>query len=191
MKVLVNSTPIALWQDIIHEAETACAATLPQELEAYVVFLLIRYMDKPELSKRIVAHQLLEGLHASLKHRDAALLGVGDTCLLFSGLFPGIAEKRLVKVSYFVNMGRSAYDAVSKTSNDIYSLLAQQFVIIMDILQSIRDFAQNVPALMPIQAYDLWNEAGSRRALRILRQYTQASPVSRLSKDDTCIFKLK
>lgn len=189
MKVLVNSTPVALWQDIVHEAETACATSLSHELEAYVVFLLMRYMDKPEISKRIVALHLLEGLHA--KERDVALLGVGDTCLLFSGLFPGMAEKRLVKISYFVNMGRSAYDAVSKTSNDIYSLLAQQFVVIMDILQSIRDFARNVPALMPIQAYDLWNEAGSQRALRILRQHTRATPVSMLSKEDTCIFKLK
>jgi hypothetical protein len=189
MKVLVNSTPIALWQDVVHQAETACATTLPHEVEAYVVFLLMRYMDKPELSKTIVAQQLLAGLQA--RQREQALSGVGDTCLIFSGLFPGVAEKRLVKISYFVNMGRSAYDAVSKTSNDIYSLLAQQFVAIMDILQSIRDFALNVPALKPIQAYEQWNEVGSQRALRILRQHTQGSPVSRMSRDDTCIFKLK
>jgi len=28
---------------------------------------------------------------------------------------------------------------------------------------------------MPIEAYDLWNEAGSQRALRILKSYTHSS----------------
>jgi hypothetical protein len=187
MKVIMNSTPAALWQTIIHEAEIACATTLPAELEAYVVMLMMRYMDKPELAKEVIATQLLEGLNQRAGQRTEALQRVGDICLLFSGLFPGVAQKRLVKISYFINLGRGAYATVSRTSNDLYFTLAQQFVAIMDILQSA---SQQAPALMPIQAYELWNECGSQRALRVLKQYTQATPLS-INNTQDCIIKLK
>jgi hypothetical protein len=190
MKVIVNSTPVALWQTIIHEAEIACALTLPQELEAYVVMLMLRYMNKPELAQEVMATLLMEGLNQGASKREATLQKVGDTCLLFSGLFPGIAEKRLVKISYFINIGRGAYATVSKTSNDLYAMLADQFVSIMDILQSVGQYAHRHPDLLPIQAYDLWNECGSQRALKVLKQYTQATPFS-INNNQPCIIKLK
>ena len=176
MKVIVNSTPIALWQHVIQEAECACNVSLPHDLEAYVVMLMLRYMDKPQIAQEILATKLLEGLNQSVRKREASLLEVGDTCLLFSGLFPGLAAKKLVKISYFINLGRGAYTTVSKGGNDLYAMLATQFVAIMDILQTIGQNAAHSPELMPLQAYDLWNESGSRRALKILKQYTQATP---------------
>ena len=191
MKVLVNSTPAALWQNIIHEAEMANSTILPQELEGYVVMLMLRYMNKPELAREIIATQLLEGLNDSPAKRESSLQKVGDTCLLFSGLFPGIAAKRFVKVSYFINVGRDAYSTVSKTSNDIFSHLSQQFVAIMDVLQSMCQYAQHFPELKPLQAYELWTECGSKRALKVLNQYTRATPVIRRDDNDPCIIKLK
>jgi hypothetical protein len=88
MKVLTHSTPVALWQEIVHEAEAACETTLQHELEAYLVFLLSRYINKPEIAKLTMATELMQALQSSRTTRDAALQGVGDTCLLFSGLFP-------------------------------------------------------------------------------------------------------
>jgi hypothetical protein len=191
MKVLVNSTPVALWQNIIHEAELANSIILSHELEAYVVMLMLRYMDKPELAREIIATKLLEGLNNTPAKRESSLQKVGDICLLFSGLFPGLAEKRLVKISYFINIGRGAYATVSRTSNDIFSLLSQQFVAIMDVLQSIGQYAQHFPELLPLQAYELWTECGSKRALKVLNQYTRAAPIVTLNNDGPCIIKLK
>jgi hypothetical protein len=60
----------------------------------------------------------------------------------------------------------------------------------MDILQSIR--IQNLPDLKPIEAYDLWNDAGSKRALKVLNQYSKATPVSVMLNDSgPCIIKIK
>src|SRR5579872_6449634 len=114
MKLLLNSTPLALWHDIIHEAENTCAISLKEELESYLVFLLMRYTNKPEAIRRVVAADFLEGLSFNPKQRALALQTVGDNCLIFSGLFPKIAQKRLVKISYFVKMGQSAYIAISR-----------------------------------------------------------------------------
>lgn len=192
MKLLTKASPLELWQSIVHEAEIACSIQLQAELEDYLVFLLIRYTDKPEIAQKIIATGFLEGLQThSPKSRELSFQTLGDTCLLFSGLFPGIAEKRLVKISYFVNLGRSAYAIVSKTNHDIYSALASEFVGLMDVLQATRHYAQ-YPDLMPLAAYELWSEVGSQRALHVLKQYTAATPISLKSLEPgTCLIKIK
>ncbi len=177
MKVLVNSTSMAAWHEIIHEAEANCAIVLTEETEAYLVFLLMRYLEKPEIVKQVMAEEFLEGLQLAAGQREQILRGVGDKCLLFSGLFPKMAERRLVKISYFVNLGQSAYATLARTRYDLYASLARQFVTLMDVLQSIRSDTRDFPDLLPLQAYDLWNETGSKRALKVLNQYTQAIPM--------------
>lgn len=132
----------------------------------------MRYTNKPEVIKKILALEFLQGVDLTPAKRTLALQEVGDKCLLFAGLYPNIAAKRLVRISYFVNMGQAAYVRISKKSNDLYELLSTQFVSLMDVLQSIRLYSKKYPDLLPIQAYELWNDTGSRRALSILRQYT-------------------
>lgn len=178
MKLLTSSTPIALWRDIIHDAEAACDVPLNEELESYLVFLMVRYTDKPEIIKKIVATDLLQGIHLSQNQRDLALQEVGDRCLLLSGLFPFLMQKRLVKMSYYVDLGRGAYDTISKKEDDLYQLLAKQFVQLMDVLQCVRNYSQDFPDLLPIQAFELWNETGSQRAFNLLKQYTSGIPLS-------------
>ncbi|MCD6038866.1 MAG: hypothetical protein K0S27_266 [Gammaproteobacteria bacterium] len=177
MNILVNSTAVALWYEIIHEAEKSCAITLNKEIESYLVFLMMRYLTQPEVVKHIMAHEFLAGMQSSAAQRQLALQGVGDKCLLFAGLFPNLAEKRLVKISYFVQLGQSAYNVLARSRHDIYALLGKQFVTLMDILQSVRQHTYGCPDLLPLQAYDLWNETGSRRAFSILKQYTSATPL--------------
>ena len=175
MGLLINSTSLILWQDVIKYAENRCSITLEEELETYLISLLVRYTNKPDIAKHIVATAFLEALQKREPHqRHLCLQHVGDQCLLFSGLFPRIIEKRHVKISYFVDLGRSAYAALSNKTNDLYGSLAIQFVVLMDVLQSIRHSSD----LLPLEAYDQWAEVGSRRALKILQEYTaQALPI--------------
>lgn len=168
MGLLTGNTPL-LWQDLVKHAEDRCAITLQEELEAYLVTLLSRYTNRPEVAKQIFATAFLEALSLSESQRHVSLQHVGDQCLLFAGLFPRVAQKRLVRVSYFVDLGRSAYAAISNKTNDIYDLLALQFVVLMDVLQSLREPPH---PLMPIEAYEQWQEIGSKRALKILQEYS-------------------
>lgn len=179
MKLLVNSTLTGLWHDIIHEAEAACTIFLKEEIEAYLVFLLARYVNKPQIVKQIIAKEFMEGLKHSHHHHQRALAmqEVGDKCLIFSGLFPQIAEKRLVKISYFVNIGQASYESISHKSTDLYGMLARQFVPLMDVLQSIRRYTKDMPDLQPLQAYELWDEVGSTRAFQVLSQNSLVAPV--------------
>ena len=171
MNILTNSTSTALWHEIIHEAESTCRITLEEDIESYLVFLLMRYTNKPELLKQIIALEFLEGINAKPAKQRLTLQEVGDKCLLFAGLYPNMADKRLVKISYFVNLGQACYVRISQKNDDLYEGLGKQFVSLMDVLQSIRQY----PDLLPLQAYELWSDTGSHRALSILRQYTQSA----------------
>jgi len=179
MTLLLKDTPVALWQDIIHEAEAACTISLKEELESYLVFLLMRYTDKPEMIKHVMANEFLTGINQPRHNRLITLQGVGDKCLLYSGLFPQLAEKRLVKVSYYVKIGQSAYSAISHKSTDLYGMLSRHFVPLMDILQSVRRYNQEFTDLLPLEAYEIWNETGSQRALRVLKNHTNAIPLKK------------
>lgn len=177
--ILLNRTPLALWQGIIQEAEASCEINLMEELEAYLVYLMIRYTNKPEFVKHIMANDLLAGLKLPSAGKQVALQEVGDKCLLFTGLFPNISTKRLVKLSYFVSIGQSAYGAISHDTDDLYHSLAVSFVPMVDVLQSVRHYTDQNPDLLPLQAYELWNETGSQRALKILKKYTKGTPIKK------------
>lgn len=178
MNLLTNNNPVDLWQDVIKHAEGRCSIALREELETYLISLLIRYTNKPEVAKQIFATAYFEAFRLHQNERKTSLQHVGDQCLLFAGLYPHVAEKRHVKISYFVDMGRSAYAGVSGKAHDLYWTLAFQFVALMDVLQSIRQY----PDLLPLEAYEQWEEVGSQRALQILREYTQAMPIKRIGR---------
>ena len=172
MDLLTSSTPLGLWQEVIKHAENRCSVSLKGELEAYLISLLMRYTNQANVSQYISAIEFLKAMHVHHAERQVSLQRVGDQCLLFTGLFPRLAEKRHVKINYFVDVGRSAYAAISHTTNDLYGSLALQFVVLMDVLQSIRPHSD----LMPLEAYEQWEELGSQRALKTLQKYTNAIP---------------
>jgi hypothetical protein len=179
MHLMTNRTPILLWQDLVRHGEAVCCVTLQKEEEAYLVTLLSGYANKPEMVKLIIAKEFMEGMQSQGAQRILALRKVGDQCLLFSGLFPQIATKKHVKIGYFVDMGQSAYASLAKTTDDLYNSLATHFVVLMDVLQSIRQYDSQSPDLLPFAAYDQWNEVGSQRALHILRHYTSCIPIKK------------
>jgi len=158
-----SSDSIKLWQDVVREAEASCAIRLQQDLEIYLVSLLSRYTNKPEMTKTIFAISLLEAMQDDSNQRSTQLRDVGDRCLLFAGLFPRVAQKRQVKLRYFVDIGRGAYYAIS--TMEIFGSLALKFVSLMDILQAIRQ----PPDMLPLEAYEQWQELGSKRAFQLLK----------------------
>lgn len=173
MNLLTNSTTAGLWQDVVKNAENRCSIALKKELEAYLVTLLARYMTHSELTHQIFATAFMHAMQKQHKERDVALQEVGDQCLIYAGLYPNNAERRLVKLSYFVDIGRSAYAHISGAANDLYGSLAVQFVVLMDVLQAIREY----PQMLPQEAYDIWHEVGSARAYRIWHEYLEQGVV--------------
>ena len=169
-KLILEPSALAQWHALVKQAEDSYGCHLDEAMESYLVFTLMRFMSQRNLGAQALATDYLEAhkLPTSLRHDQ--LRDVGDQCLLLSGLFPQCAEKRLVRVSYYVNMGRSAYHHLSgqitHTTAELYRELAEAFVTLMDLLQTIRGF--NTSVMQPIQAHELWSDTGSQRAFASL-----------------------
>jgi len=140
MKILTEATPLALWYEAIHEAQIDSQIALNTDLESYLVYLLMRNMNNRNFAREILAYQFLQGLNRPPQQKGLILQTVGDHCLLISGLFPALAEKRRVKLRYYIELGQLAYGVISQKNNDLFSSLAKQFVPLMDVLQSFRPY---------------------------------------------------
>jgi len=187
-KLVVNATSTAEWRALVSEAGKAAERRLDEELESYLVFLLMRFTSRPELVGRILALEYLRGLAAGGRARQAQLRDVGDQCLLYAGLFPEQARRRLVPVSYFVTLGRSAYDNLGthlpQSLGALYQSLAEEFIALVDVLLGIRALGSRKSTLEPLDAFDLWSEAGSAHARAALRALTDAFAAPYPQSDD-------
>lgn len=179
--LVIQPSATAQWHALVGEAEQACATRLGEDLESYLVFLLMRYTESPEIANSVLALDYLHSMEAVGHLRETQLREVGDKCLLYSGLFPARAERRRVNSSYYVKLGMGAYaalaTALAQLKAKLFEDLSQQFVKLMDILQTMRELGNGKPCLQPLQAMELWTETGSAHALQNLAHYTNASPV--------------
>ncbi|HET8701153.1 MAG TPA: hypothetical protein VFL97_05760, partial [Nitrococcus sp.] len=160
----------------------ACRAEceLDEQRESYLVFLLMRYLRRPEMVRSVLALKFLRGLLSQGQRRRESLQEVGDQCLIFAGLFPEQAERRRVRLSYFVDLGRSAYsdlaDVPHEGSAELFQALAHTFVVLTDVLHALREHG-DMPAMTALQAAELSLETDSAFARRMLRRYTDATLV--------------
>ena len=187
-KRILSSHSTHEWHTLVNDAQHNAGVQLNEELESYLVFMLMRYTDKPEMAASVLALDYLEGAEALGQVRRERMRDVGDQCLLYSGLFPERAEHRHVKVSYYVDLGRSAYhtaaDATQQALSQLFTGLASQFVLIMDTLQAMRGINDNAPQLSPIIAFELWQDTGSQQARKSLSAISDGVLIRHDDADD-------
>ena len=187
-KLILEPTAVAQWQRLVKDAEAEIHLQLAEILESYLTYLLMRFNNKPEMLGSVLAFEFMHSIAAQGVQQKEQLRDVGDKCLLLAGLFPKRAEYKLVKVSYFVDLGQGAYTLLASLSRqtiaELYTAVGQGFVKMMDILQTIRQMDKS-NVLTPLQAIELFNDTGSQQALAALRHYTHASPISISSKKYT------
>lgn len=177
--ILDMSGNVSQWHALINEAGELAGVRLDEELESYLVFTLMRYLREPAMAQRVLALDFLEALQQHTRRRDASLRDVADQCLLFSGLFPRRAERRRVRVSYYVDLGRSAYRNLADNLSELARLfgrMAEEFVPAMDTLQAIRAVAGESSGMTTLQAWELWQDTASTRAWAEVVDRTGAFP---------------
>lgn len=177
--LILEPSALASWHNLVKEAEQTHHYALHEDLESYLVFLLMRFTCRPEIAKSVMALDFLHTLEQVGREKVEALHDVADKCLLYAGLFPGRAQRRRVRVSYFVELGQQSYSALSVLSKHnlagLYAGLNESFVALMDVLQVIRELTGPDKSLTLLEAEELWNDTGSLHALTVLRRATQSS----------------
>jgi uncharacterized protein YjiS (DUF1127 family) len=165
-QLILDSSELSQWHRLVQEAERDYGCQLDEAMQSYLVFTLMRFTKNSLLNSKALALDYLTSHHLPNDLRSEQLRDIGDQCLLVSGLYPQSAEKRQVGAGYYVDLGRSAYFNISTITQqgiaDLYQQLAESFILLMDLLQTIRQYT--VPAMQPIAAIELWRQTGSRAA---------------------------
>jgi hypothetical protein len=145
--LILNPTDISQWYALVNEAQASTQLMLNENTESYLVFLLQRFSQTPQLLESVVALDFLESMHIAGKQQVERLRTVGDKSLLLCGLFPGVATRRHVTLDYYTGMGQAAYLTISelqdKRTSELFLQLSEYFVSMQKILQAMRgDFYQ-------------------------------------------------
>ncbi len=166
-RFILDTSEVSQWHTLVREAEQDYGCQLEEDMQSYLVFTLMRFAKNRQLNSQALAVDYLTSHQLPKNLRNKQLRDIGDQCLLVSGLYPQSAEKRQVSATYYVDLGRSAYHHISTATQqgiaELYQHLAESFILLMDLLQTIRQYS--APALQPISALELWGQTGSRAAL--------------------------
>lgn len=179
--IIHEPTTMATWHRMISEASAHAEIPLDEDTESYVVFLMMRYLRRTDLLRAVLAMDFLRALQQQPRQRRDSLQDVGDQCLVLTGLFPGQARRRRVRLSYFVDLGRSAYDEVAESGSaaqgETCRRLAETFVAVADVLRALRA-REDVPLMDAEEALQRCVDTGSSLAASCLQAYTDATPVA-------------
>ena len=166
-RIDVEPTATAQWRSLVRRAGAACETRLDEPVEAYLVFMLMRFVHRTEVGARALALDFLEALQQSITASADRLRDTGDECLLVCGLFPQRVRRRRVPLSYYVDLGRGAYGTLARhgaeSDAEPFGALASEFLRLMDVLQAMRgDDRERL--LSPVEAAELAQHSGSHRA---------------------------
>ena len=144
---LIHPTELASWYALINEASTYKNLHLSLEIESYLVYLLMKFYDKPDLAGEVIGLEFLKSLQ-SIQFKPYQLKEVGDKCLIHAGLFPEQTKKRRVNTDYYIKLGKTAYltlAEVTETNDQIlFNTLCDRFIPMMEILNATRDIASHI-----------------------------------------------
>jgi len=178
----LQPTSTAHWHKLVSEAEQRAQRSLNEELQSYLVFLLQRFLNRPEMTSRVLALDYLKSFRISGQRQIGKLRDVGDICLLHAGFFPQRARRRRVSVNYYVDLGVGAYYQLHHNTahrqGQLYEHLYEGFVPAMDVLQTMRNMGDSQPLLDPLTAHELWQHTNSTQARQRLRDVSDGQPIS-------------
>ena len=165
----------------------------------YVVNLLTSFSrsealyedDGASYGLKPLALMLADALNAtSVEERSQSLQRIGDVSLFVSGFFSDSLARNAVDINYYINMGGNAYAALSEEVRGtfrgnafapIYQELSEKFLILIDILNEVRDSKRIDSDVDLLRTYQLWQKTGSRRCEKLLRKQGVV-PISQASK---------
>ena len=127
---------------------------------------------------------------SSVEERSQSLQRIGDVSLFVSGFFSNSLARTAVDIDYYINMGGNAYAVLSEEVRGtfrgnafapIYQELSEKFLVLIDILNEVRDSKRIDSDVDLLRTYQLWQKTGSRRCEKLLRKQGVV-PISQASK---------
>lgn len=137
--LILHPTETSQWHALLNEAQVSSQCFLDEQVESYLVFLLMRFSQSPHLANSVLALDFMKTSQTSGKVKRELLQQVGDKSLLFSGLYPEQAAKKQVSIDYFIELGKSAYFSVAEIDTcELFHALGINFKPMQKILMAMK-----------------------------------------------------
>src|SRR3989344_1919671 len=100
---------------------------------------------------------------------------VGDVCLLVAGFWWNSLAKSLVDVDYFIGLGRSAYDNVSRTNSDLSEVLGELSGCFQEVTNALTEMSISLNMAKTsdsdiFRMYEVWIHTHNEILARILAE---------------------
>ncbi|WP_119328415.1 hypothetical protein [Cysteiniphilum halobium] len=138
--VVIANTMIESFYDLISESQKVVGIELDVEIEAFVVYALLRNVKYTKLKEMTFAQSLLNGIsHKNIDELEKVL----DCSLIYAGWYPKRAQKLGVSPSYFSDIGKTAslelayyYRLLKSSYQKTYTKISMEFDKLVMLLQS-------------------------------------------------------
>jgi hypothetical protein len=138
----------------------------------YVVHLLAGFAEQRLDDGAALALRLGDAIEGGDSYRKRrALKEIGDTSLFVSGFFPDSFNRGSVDVEYYMQVGGTAYAALSRHSSElapVFAELATKFPGLVDILSEVSERTACSSARDLLRMYERWLKTGSRHSAQVL-----------------------
>lgn len=172
--VFRRESAVEFFRELVEGALTRQHVAAGELTAFYVVHLLASFLRRSaeQEDAEPLGLKLAVALESDGAQRRATLKQVGDVSLFLSGFFSDSLRRRLVDIDYYVSVGGSAYDALSRaesgTFSPVFAELAEKFVSFVDVLSEVSERTACTSNSDLLRLYERWLRTGSRRSGQLL-----------------------
>lgn len=183
LSITLESNLVEFFKDLVTSALRNQKLDTDEMVEFYLVQLLARYHEKPDItpvnpqtgSEEPFAITYLRGLNTSKREGFDVLKNLGDRSLYLSGFFSEHFQSSSVGLDYYISLGGHAYQRVSELVGhlnpqvkEMFLELGKNFPRFVDILSEISSDTAAKPDTNLLRLYEKWVATGDQRAAEIL-----------------------
>ena len=173
--VFRRESAVEYFRELVERALTNQGLATEERTAFYVVQLLASFAQRPTLDnpdEEPLAVRLARALDSGGVRQRASLKEIGDVSLFVSGFFSDSLNRKLVDVDYYVAIGGSAYNALSRVETDtfspVFAELGTKFVGFVDVLTEVSERSSCTSNADILRLYGKWLKTGSRRSGQLL-----------------------
>ncbi|MFQ5660677.1 MAG: hypothetical protein ACE5GZ_09630 [Gammaproteobacteria bacterium] len=180
MKLAMYTPETSNWYALLNRAQVASDCYFNKNVENYLVYVLACMSSGIDFvpGKGITGTDLIP-----VTKRESRLMSIrqiGEQSLVVTGLFPDYANRTGIPLLYLMEKGRSAYSELADACPNefIYFYLGEHFVQVVDVLQKLGEICGDNHSIDLLQAYELWQETGSRHGWAVIHNNLGAFPAA-------------
>lgn len=175
-KIQLAKSTEQLWLNLVKEGEARSKLQLDADMEHFLTQLLRHRMTDASIGNRVLALEYLQAFQTHAQNKTQLLHQVGDSCVILAGLFPKRAKRKGVSLSYFLQLGRSAYDqlssSVERSKKGVFAKASQRLHKLIEVVQCLpnQDRLNSIDLLNMVEWYQ---QTGSQKALAYAKSRDQ------------------